>query len=52
VSSLSWHDNEVFLDFNGYMVNSTGMESMFQGAISFNQPLHAPWYHDEESDSE
>ena len=52
VSSLSWHDNEVFFDFNGYMASSTNMESMFQGAISFNQPLHAPWYHDEESDSE
>ena len=31
VSSLSWHDNEVFLDFNGYMASSTNMESMFQG---------------------
>ena len=35
VSSLSWHDNEVFFDFNGYMASSTNMESMFQGAISF-----------------
>ena len=24
---------------------------MFANATSFNQPLHAPWYHDEESDS-
>jgi len=28
------------------------MRWMFQDAHSFNQPLHAPWYHDEESDSE
>ena len=30
----------------------TETEGMFMDANSFNQPLHAPWYHDEESDSE
>ena len=29
----------------------TDMRWMFE-ASSFNQPLHAPWYHDEESESE
>ena len=28
------------------------MSYMFGDARSFNQPLNAPWYHDEESDSE
>ena len=32
--------------------NVTNMRWMFRNATSFNQPLHAPWYHDEESDSE
>ena len=27
------------------------MNNIFSGASSFNQPLHAPWYH-EESESE
>jgi len=26
------------------------MEMMFRGARSFNQPLHAPWYHEESED--
>jgi len=25
--------------------NVTDMYGMFRGADSFNQPLHAPWYH-------
>jgi hypothetical protein len=29
----------------------TDMKAMFAYARSFNQPLHAPWYH-EESESE
>jgi len=31
--------------------NVEDMENMFQNARSFNQPLHAPWYH-EDSESE
>ena len=31
--------------------NVTNMSDMFEGAESFNQPLHAPWYH-EDSESE
>ena len=30
----------------------TRMCDMFSGATSFNQPLHAPWYAVEQSDSE
>jgi hypothetical protein len=30
----------------------TYMEEMFEEATSFNQPLHAPWYAVEQSDSE
>jgi len=33
--------------------NVTDMGMMFNGATSFNQPLHAPWYeYDEDSESE
>ena len=32
--------------------NTTDMERMFRGASSFNQPLHAPWYVVEQSESE
>ena len=37
---------------NWNVSNVTDMAYMFMHANSFNQPLHAPWYHDEESDSE
>jgi len=30
----------------------TNMKCMFKNARSFNQPLHAPWYVVEQSDSE
>ena len=37
---------------NWNVSNVTDMAYMFMHANSFNQPLNAPWYHDEESDSE
>ena len=36
---------------NWNVSNVEDMENMFQNARSFNQPLHAPWYH-EDSESE
>ena len=32
--------------------NVEDMDDMFEEATSFNQPLHAPWYAVEQSDSE
>ena len=36
---------------NENVSNVEDMENMFENARSFNQPLHAPWYH-EDSESE
>jgi len=40
--------NQPLNDWN--VSNVTNMNFMFQNARSFNQPLHAPWYHEESED--
>ena len=43
--------SESTIDYNT-MSNVKSMEWMFDNATSFNQPLHAPWYVVEQSESE